>query len=204
MKKPFDDYPEMLYLEPALDEACRLLCDSVTGGGRILVCGNGGSAADSEHIAGELLKGFLKRRPIAADMREALRRYGGEALADGLQQGIDCVSLVSHSALLSAVINDNGAEYMYAQQVCALGRKGDVLIGLTTSGNAENVVNAAVCAKARGMGVIGMTGSGGGRLKPLCDALLNAPSDVTYRVQEYHIPLYHYLCGALEEKIFGA
>lgn len=204
MKKPFDDYPEMLYLEPALDEACRLLVDSVTGGGRILVCGNGGSAADSEHIAGELLKGFLKRRPIAADMREALRRYGGEALADGLQQGIDCVSLVSHSALLSAVINDNGAEYMYAQQVCALGRKGDVLIGLTTSGNAVNVVNAAVCAKAMGMRVIGMTGSGGGRLKPLCDALLNAPSDVTYRVQEYHIPLYHYLCGALEEKIFGA
>ncbi|MBO4548559.1 MAG: SIS domain-containing protein [Abditibacteriota bacterium] len=204
MKKPFDDYPELLPLEPALDRACGLLCGSVKSGGRILVCGNGGSAADSEHIAGELLKGFLLSRPIDGEMREALEQCGGARLADGLQQGIDCVSLVSHTALMTAVINDNGAEYMFAQQVCAMGRKGDVLIGLTTSGNAVNVVNAAICARARGMSVIGFTGSGGGRLKPFCDALLNVPSDVTYRVQEYHIPLYHYLCGALEEKIFGA
>ncbi|MBQ9358885.1 MAG: SIS domain-containing protein [Abditibacteriota bacterium] len=203
MKDLFDNYPQLGYLRPALEQAVDEAYSSVVKGGKILVCGNGGSAADSEHIAGELLKGFLKQRPLSREFRASLQQQGGAGLADRLQRGIPCISLVSHSALLTAVINDNGAELMYAQQVCALGRKGDVLIGISTSGNARNVCNAHITANALGMTTIGMTGESGGRLGELSQILLNAPASETYRIQEYHIALYHRFCAALEERLFA-
>ncbi|MBP5274541.1 MAG: SIS domain-containing protein [Abditibacteriota bacterium] len=202
MKKPFENYPDMAYLAPVLEEAVEAAFRCVSAGGKIMVCGSGGSAADSEHIAGELLKGFLKKRPVGPALRSRLEEAGAGALADRLQLGIPCISLVSHSALLTAVINDNGADMMFAQQVCAFGREGDMLIAISTSGNAENAANAAICANAMGITTLGMTGEGGGRLGKLCRLLLAVPSRQTYRVQEYHIALYHYFCGALEEKMF--
>lgn len=167
-------------------------------GGKLLVCGNGGSAADSEHIVGELMKGFLKKRPLDTDIASKL----APELASRLQMGLPAVSLVSHSALLTAVINDLGAEVMYAQQVMALGVPGDVLIGISTSGNAENVCRAFEVAHAKGMTCIALTGQAESRMSALADIALRAPASATPDVQEYHIRLYHAFCAAVEAHFF--
>lgn len=189
---------ELSPIRKELAQAVELIVSCYQAGGKALICGNGGSAADSEHIAGELLKGFLKRRPLP----ETLAAKLPAGLAGRLQMGLPAVSLVSHSALLTAVINDLGSDLMYAQQVMALGTENDVLIGLSTSGNAENVVNAFHAAAAKGIRRIAMTGERDSRMSALADITLRVPASSTPEVQEYHLKLYHALCAQVEEYFF--
>ena len=185
----------MIECHPAL-EVCRgevekaydALVKCYEGGGKLLLCGNGGSAADCEHIVGELMKGFLKKRPVPQKDREALLSLypsHGEELAAHLQQGLPAIALTGHPALSTAYLNDVAGEMIFAQQVYGYGRAGDVLIGMSTSGNAKNVANAVMVAKAVGMATIGLTGRAGGRLLELCDLCVRVPEDETYRIQEY-------------------
>ena len=174
-------------------------------GKKLLLCGNGGSASDAEHIAGEIMKGFLKKRPLEDALKERLAEIGGpegEKIGGMLQQGMPAISLVSQTALGTAVINDIGGEMIFAQQVNALGQQGDILWALSTSGNSHNVVAAAIVAQARGIKVIAFTGQSGGALKAYADVLLNVPYIETHLVQEAHLPIYHGLCAMLEERFF--
>ena len=181
---------------PTLDRAVEIVIESMKNGGKLLVCGNGGSAADSAHIVGELVKGFLKKRPLPADWDAALDHAP-------LQMGLPAIDLTAQGAVIAAVINDLGGDSVYAQQVLAYGRKGDVLLGITTSGNAGNVCLAAKTAHLCGMTVIGLTGEGGGRLAEIADVTVKAPSAETYRIQEYHIQYYHELCARVEGAFFA-
>lgn len=187
-------------------EAFGLARDTFRRGGKLLVCGNGGSAADSEHIVGELMKGFLLRREISEDQRSALvSAYpdSGEYLAEGLQGALPAISLVSHSALIHAYANDVAADMVFAQQVWGYGQEEDTLLGITTSGNSANVVNAVKVARVMGLHTIGLTGKDGGRLAELCDVMICAPAIATQVVQEYHLPIYHALCAMLEMEFFA-
>lgn len=207
VKGLFERHPPLLPLYPALEAAFHLTVERVKAGGKILTCGNGGSAADSEHIVGELMKGFLEKRPLTQSQKREIYAAGlcgdPEKFCQGLQRGIPAISLCSQTALLTAYSNDVDPAMVFAQQVFAYGGKNDVLIALSTSGDAENVVNAGIAAKAKGMKVIGFTGSQGGRLARLSDVALRAPARETYLVQEYHLPLYHALCGMLEKELFS-
>ena len=181
-----------------LDRAVETLTNCFRRGGKLLLCGNGGSAADCAHILGEFVKSFCKRRPLDARLKAAI----GEEWAEKLQQGLSVIDLTANCALIAAVANDQDAALAYAQQVTAYGAPGDVLIGISTSGNAENVRRAVVTARAMGVYTIGMTGRGGGRLRGLCDLLLNVDETETYRVQEKHLQLYHQLCLRVEDAMF--
>ncbi len=185
-------------MEEKVTQAVEVLVSCFRRGGTLLVCGNGGSAADSAHITGELVKGFLKKRPLSKELQEKIGADWGK----DLQQGLPCVDLTANGALISAVSNDIEGASVYAQQVTAYGRKGDVIIGISTSGNAENVCRALIVARAQGLTTIGMTGAGGGRIAELCDILLNVPETETYKVQELHLPLYHQICMRVEEALF--
>lgn len=198
-------FPELGYLKEPIKKAIEVIIESYRQGGKILVCGNGGSAADSEHIVGELLKGFMKRRPLKGEIAERLKGLDspwGEMLTEKLQGALPAVSLSSHTSFLTAFMNDVDPDLVFAQQVLGLGRKGDVLIALTTSGNSKNVLHALYVAKALEMTSICFTGQNGGKAKDICDILLNVPADVTYRIQEYHLPIYHVICGTVEECLF--
>lgn len=178
--------------------AVAALCNSFRQGGKALLCGNGGSAADCAHIVGELAKGFLSRRPLPRELTQAM----GEEWANRLQGGLPALDLTANSALIAAITNDMEGSSAYAQQVVAYGRKGDVLLGISTSGNAENVCRALTAARALGLTTLGLTGKGGGRMAALCDILLDVDETETYRVQEKHLPLYHRLCMAIEKEMF--
>lgn len=190
-----------LPLEKALD----LLLSCVRSGGKIMTCGNGGSAADAEHIVGELMKSFLLPRPLPESTQAALRRGSpehGPALAAQMQQGIAALSLVSGVALPTAFGNDVAQELCFAQQVIGLGRPGDIVWGISTSGNSANVNHALRTAKALGCFTLGLTGRDGGVMAGLCDVELRVPARETPLVQELHLPVYHALCAALEEELF--
>lgn len=178
-----------------LDRAIEMIIESYKNGGKLLVCGNGGSASDSAHIVGELVKGFLKKRPLPAEWSEAL---GGA----NLQLGLPAIDLTAQGAVIAAVVNDLGGEYMYAQQVMAYANPGDVLIGISTSGNAKNVEVAMKAACVKGARTIALTGRGGGRLGAICDVLVESSETETYKVQEEHIKLYHELCARVESAFF--
>ena len=186
-------YPDLAPCAADIDRALDILTDTARADGLILVCGNGGSAADSEHIVGELMKGFLKRRPDPS-----LPDW-----ASGLQRGIRAISLPSQCAIVSAFNNDVAADLVYAQLTRAYGRPGDTLIGLSTSGNSKNVVNAWKIARESGVRTIALVGAAPCAADGLCNAVIHAPSTETYRVQEYHLPIYHYLCAALEARFFA-
>jgi len=202
-------YEELLQRYPELDtlaiwEAYELLLDCCVNKGLILACGNGGSASDAEHIVGELMKGFKLKRQLSPEETDVFSAVeGGKVIASKLQKGIPAISLNSHAALISAVGNDTDYDMVFAQQVYGYGRKGDVLIAMTTSGNSANVVNAAKTAKAIGMKVIGITGSKDSKLSACSDICLQMPATETYLVQEYTLPIYHAFCAMLEEKLFG-
>jgi D-sedoheptulose 7-phosphate isomerase len=174
-------------------------------GGRVYLCGNGGSAADCEHMAGELLKCFKIKRPMPDEFKATLSAYGedGEVLAENLEGGLPVVSLTGHVAFSTAFQNDNTPALVFAQQVNAYGRPGDVLVVFSTSGNSKNCIYATICAKAKGLTVITLTGGSGGKLAPMSDIAITVPAKETYQVQEYHLPVYHCLCAMLEEEIFG-
>ena len=179
-----------------IENALKLIIDTYEKGGKILVCGNGGSAADSEHIVGELMKGFVSKRTVTNEnIPSEIKEY--------LQGALPAISLPSQVAVLSAYINDIESEMMYAQLVYGYGKKDDLLIGLSTSGNSKNVVNAVKVAKALGVKTLSLTGKNGGLLSQITDVTIKVPETETYKVQEYHLPVYHYLCLKTEEHFFG-
>ena len=176
-----------------------------SAGGKLLLCGNGGSAADCDHIAGELCKAFLKKRPIPASRCREMAALCPEVapLLDRLEDALPAIPLAAMTALLTAYGNDCEAELSFAQAVLSLGKPGDVLLAISTSGNSKNILAAAKVARAIGMQVIALTGKGGGALAALSDITIAVPEGETYRVQELHLPIYHYLCAKIEEHFFG-
>jgi D-sedoheptulose 7-phosphate isomerase len=198
-------YPELTECLPDIETALERVKTTYRRHGKILLCGNGGSASDSDHIVGELMKGFMSPRPLPLRQREQFLHHfpeDGAYLANHLQGALPAISLVSHTAFISAYANDVSAEMVFAQQVYGYGVPGDTLIGLSTSGNSMNVVRAMQVAKARGLTRIGLTGKGGGRVKELCDVTICVPCDRTADVQERHLPIYHAICILLEEEFF--
>jgi len=199
-------YPSLSACEESVEAAVESLLRCFAGGGKLLVCGNGGSASDSEHIVGELMKTFMLDRPLDEIMCRKLRAAypdHAEKLIANLQRAVPAISLVSETALMTAYTNDNSAEMAFAQQVLSYGRPGDLLLAITTSGNSVNVLNAARIARVVGVGVLGLTGESGGKLKELCDFCVCAPAHITYQIQEYHLPVYHCLCACVENELFG-
>jgi len=197
-------FPELSYMKQALEAAVSAIVACHLAGGKILLCGNGGSAADCEHIAGELQKGFLlPRLPRGEELTKLAEAFGDVHTATKLQRGVAALPLPSMAGILTAFVNDVDPELVFAQQVYAIGRPGDVLIGLSTSGKSKNVVAAVRAARALGLTTVALTGRTGGTLASLAEILLPAPAEETYRVQEYHLPIYHALCAAVEEELFG-
>jgi phosphoheptose isomerase len=173
---------------------------------KILLCGNGGSAADCEHIVGELMKGFLLKRRVDLAFIESLKKVAPDDvdfLSNNLQGALPAISLVSHSALMTAFANDVAPDLVFAQQVYGYGNAGDILVGISTSGNSKNVLHALKVAKAKGLRTIGLTGRTGGAMNEFCDVTIKVPWDDTPSIQERHLPIYHSLCIMLEEEFFG-
>lgn len=182
-----------------------LLRDCYLQGGKLLIAGNGGSAADAEHIAGELMKSFKKKRPLSDDMKNSLQavdKIMGTHLSEVLEQPFPAIALVGHEALSTAFLNDKEGESVFSQQLLGFGKKGDIFLGISTSGNSPNVLYAAVTAKAMDIFVIALTGSSGGKLAELADIAICVPETETFKVQELHLPVYHCLCLMLENYFF--
>ena len=199
-------YPELAVCQNDIISAYKILESAYANGRKLLVCGNGGSAADSEHVVGELMKEFKLKRKVFANQADAMKAIDpemGEYLADNLQGALPAIALTGHSALSTAFMNDSESVLVFAQQVNGYGREGDVLLGISTSGNSKNVIYAAITAKARGLKVIGLTGEKESRLSKLADCCIQVPETETYKVQEMHLPVYHCICMMLEEKFFG-
>ena len=201
-------YPALSVCEADVQAAYAILEECFLNGNKLLIAGNGGSAADAEHIVGELMKGFKMPRACSEEFQRKLCEIDGErgaVLAKSLQGGLPSIALDGHMSLSTAFINDaeNGGSLVYAQQVYGYGKQGDVLLAISTSGNAKNVMNATVVARALGMKVIGLTGAKGGLLSSVADVTVKVPETETYMVQELHLPVYHCLCLMLEEKFFG-
>jgi D-sedoheptulose 7-phosphate isomerase len=174
--------------------------------GKLLVCGNGGSAADAEHIVGEMMKGFCLPRRLSDNDKARLASVAGddtELLATKLQYGLAALSLVSHSALITATANDQDGQLIFAQQVWGIGLAGDVLLAISTSGNSQNVLLAAKVARAKNILVVGLTGASGGRLAEICDIAIKVPSDQVAEIQEMHLPIYHHICASVEANFFA-
>lgn len=201
----FEKHPDLECIRAEIVAAIELWKETYTSGHKMLLCGNGGSCSDCEHIVGELMKGFLLRRPTSPEFRsrmEALYGEEGSAIAASLQQGLPAIALTNHSAAISAFANDVNAEYVYAQQVLGYGCQGDLLVGISTSGNARNVNDAIKTAKALGIGTMGLTGKTGGALLDNCDICIVSPEQETYKIQEHHLAIYHLLCAATEYELF--
>lgn len=196
MKELYARYPKLVACSEEIENARKLLIDTYQKGGKVLVCGNGGSAADSEHIVGELMKGFLSKRPVTDEKIP-------EEMRERLQGSLPAISLPSQCAILSAFINDVDPEMMYAQLVYGYAKENDLLIGLSTSGNSKNVVNAIEVARKMGVKILSLTGSKESEMSKLSDVTIRVPETETYKVQEYHLPVYHYLCAEVERALFG-
>jgi len=201
-----DRYPELSICLPDVQRTFDILHTVYQNGGKLLLCGNGGSAADCDHIVGELMKAFQLPRPIPDAVRTRLIAAfpaNGDQLAARLQGALPAISLVSQSALMTAYANDVDAELIFAQQVYGYGAPGDALLGLSTSGNSVNVVRALQVGRALGLHTIGLTGRSGGQLPTLCDVTIRVPADTIADIQERHLPIYHALCTMLEEAFFS-
>ena len=199
-------YPVLEPVKEAIFQAYCLLEKCYEGGGKLLIGGNGGSSADSEHIVGELMKGFCKKRQVPEDFAGKLMeadKERGKYLAEKLQQGLPAIALTGHTALSTAYLNDVDGLLTIAQQLYGYGKKGDVFLGISTSGNSENILYAAAAARAMEIPVIARTGKDGGRLAEAADVAIIVPEQETYRIQELHLPVYHALCLMLEERFFG-
>ncbi len=198
-------YPVLAPVKEKICQAYEILEQCYEAGGKLLVAGNGGSCADSEHIVGELMKGFCKKRPVSMDFARSLAeadKERGEELAKKLQGTLPAIALTGHPGLSTAFLNDVDGLLGFAQQTYGYGAKGDVFLGISTSGNAKNILYAVAVAKAKGMKVIGLTGKDGGELGRAADVAIIVPEEETYRIQELHLPIYHGLCLMLEERFF--
>lgn len=201
-----DRYPNLIACKEDICHAYFMLEEAYRNGRKLLVCGNGGSASDSEHIVGELMKEFKLKRKIFGQQATELKKIDedlGQTLADNLQGALPAISLTGHSALQTAYMNDAVPELVFAQQVNGYGKKGDVFLGISTSGNSKNVLYAAVTAKSKGLKVIGLTGTKENRLMKYADVCIRVPETETYKIQELHLPVYHCLCLMLEDNFFG-
>ena len=202
----YTQHPALTACREDLERARELMIDTYKRGGKLLLCGNGGSCSDCDHIVGELMKGFLLLREPQEELKAKIRSLdveGAEHLASHLQMGLPAISLHSQAALLSAFSNDVCADTVYAQALLALARPEDLLICLSTSGNSKNVVFAAMLAKSLGLPILSLTGAKESKLSALSTVTVRAPETETYRVQEYHLPIYHYLCAEVEAEFFG-
>ena len=202
----FTRYEKLANLNEPIRRAAEMMVSTYQNGGKVLVCGNGGSSADAGHIVGELMKSFEAKRPLQAEVQQKLKsRFGerGNLLAEKLQQGLPAISLSEHTSLITAISNDLGGDFIFAQQVAGYGNPGDVLLSMSTSGNALNIIDALMVAKAKGVKTIGMTGETGGKMKDFCEVLINVPETRTAHVQELHLPVYHTLCLMIEKELFG-
>lgn len=199
-------YPQLEACREDIVNAYDLLEEAYAAGRKLLVAGNGGSASDSEHIVGELMKGFKLKRKIYSAQADRLRRIDeemGKVLAENLQGSLPAISLVGEPSLTTAFMNDAIPVLVFAQQVNGLGRAGDVFLGISTSGNSQNVLYAAVAAKSKGLKVIGLTGGRENKLMGYADVCIRVPETETYKIQELHLPVYHCLCLMLEERFFA-
>lgn len=199
-------YPKLNTVRQEIIEAYTLMEECYENDGKLLIAGNGGSAADSEHIAGELMKRFKTPRPVDEVFARKLRAVDAErgaALAKNLERSLMAIPLVAHEALTTAYINDVDGLGVFAQQLFGYGRKGDVFLGISTSGDSKNIMNATVVARASGIKVIGLTGAKGGELAKVADVAVKAPETETYMIQELHLPIYHCWCLMLEDHFFG-
>lgn len=201
-----DRYPKLAVCKEDIAKAYEILEAAYSSGRKLLVSGNGGSASDSEHIVGELMKEFKLKRKIFGAQAAALKGIDpklGQTLADNLQGALPAICLTGHSALTTAFMNDANADLIFAQQVNGYGKPGDIYLGISTSGNSKNVLYAAITAKSKGLKVIGLTGVKENRLMEFADVCIRVPEVETYKIQELHLPVYHCLCLMLEERFFG-
>lgn len=202
-----DRYPVLSACKDDLRAAVEAICESYRSGHKIIACGNGGSASDAEHIVGELMKGFLLPRKLDAAIEAKMRQVcpdEADYFMENLQGTLPAISMVNQVALNTAFANDQAPDLSFAQQLLGMGDEGDVLLGISTSGNSTNVIYAVQMAKVKGVKSIVLTGKKGGKLKPLADICICVPDDETFRIQELHLPVYHMLCIAAENEFFGA
>jgi phosphoheptose isomerase len=201
-----EKYPLLNSIRNNIGDAAEMIINCYSIGGKLLVCGNGGSSSDSDHLVGELMKSFELKRPIKEDIAEKLSEVSemrGKYLAQNLESGLSAISLSSQTALITAICNDIDADLIFAQQVIGYGGNKDVLIAISTSGNSQNILDACITAKAINMKVIGLTGLTGGKMKQYCDILINVPEKRTSYVQELHLPVMHTLCLLIENHFYG-
>lgn len=201
-----DRYPKLIVCREDIVKAYILLENAYSNGRKLLVSGNGGSASDSEHIVGELMKEFRLKRKIYVDQAEAMMAIDsemGSTLAENLQGALPAICLTGHSSLTTAFMNDANADLIFAQQVNGYGKIDDIYLGISTSGNSQNVIYAAITAKAKGLKVIGLTGAKDSKLSKMADVCIRVPETETYKIQELHLPVYHCLCLMLEDHFFG-
>lgn len=199
-------YPELKNIEDQIIDGYLIMEECYKNGGKLLIAGNGGSAADSEHIVGELMKGFKNPRKLSDKQRKKLisiNRELGETLANNLQGTLPAIALDGHLALTTAYMNDCEPLICFAQQVNGFGNQGDVFLGISTSGNSKNILYASTVAKAKGLKIIGLTGQRDSKLSEVADVCVKAPQIETYMIQELHLPIYHCWCLMLEDKFFG-
>ena len=201
-----EKYPTLTPIRIQIDAAYRMMEQCYEAGGKMLIGGNGGSAADAEHIVGELMKGFKKKRAVPDSFASKLKTYDsirGPKLSGSLQGTLPAIAITGHTALTTAFSNDVDPVMAFAQQVYGYGKAGDVLLAISTSGNAANLMYAAVTAKALGMRVVALTGKDGGKISRIADIAMVVPEHETYEIQELHLPIYHALCLQLEDRFFG-
>jgi len=196
-------YKELAPIADTIENAFHLLCTCFENGGKLLLCGNGGSAADCEHITGELLKEFKIKRKLPESFQASLKKNGADSyFTENIYGSLPAISLVSQTGFITAFNNDADPDFVYAQQVYGFGNKDDVLLAISTSGNSKNIVNASIVAKTKSLKVLALTGESGGLLKNYADVLIPVPSNQTDHIQEYHLPVYHTLCEMLENHFF--
>jgi D-sedoheptulose 7-phosphate isomerase len=199
-------YPQLTHIKDEIGSASEKIIKSFSKGGKLLICGNGGSASDSGHIAGELMKDFEHDRPLDENLKKALSSQSGERskyLSMKLQKALPVISLSAHESLITAVANDADPDLIFAQQVIAYGKENDLLLAISTSGNSQNVIDAVLTAKALNIFTIGMTGQKGGRMREICDHIICVPETRTSYVQELHLPVYHAICMLIEDHFFS-
>lgn len=202
IKELIERYPALAICEKDIRAAASAIIDSYKSGGKLIVAGNGGSAADSDHITGELLKSFVKKRKPDQKFLDALSAIDsdtGSYLSDKLQGSLPAIALTNNSALMTASLNDVDGNVLFAQQVMGFGKKEDVFLGISTSGNSKDVIYALAVAKALGVKTVALTGKTGGKCKALADISIVVPENETFKIQEFHLPVYHALCLTIEE-----
>lgn len=195
-------YPVLSVCKNDIEKAAEALIESFENGGKLLVAGNGGSCADSDHISGELLKSFVKKRRPSVELLDSIRKINpetGDYLADKLQGALPVIALTNNTALMTASLNDVDGNVMFAQQVNGYGNEGDVFLGISTSGNSRDIIYPTVVAKAKGLMTVALTGKDGGKLKGIADICVVVPEQETFKIQELHLPVYHALCLEIEE-----